>query len=204
MPNHITTRVSGPAGIVDALTRRHTEAESVAHDEAEADRKQFLVENERADTYVYSPLDMDKLFIDFSMLVQQPENIETGSCSDSHEQGVICWYSWNIANWGTKWNGYKFDIEQVDDDVAQLRFDTAWSHPFPIVKALSEKFSDVLIEVSFADENLGYNLGQYMIKAGETIQETSFIPGSDDACEFASQLKYGQSYAQLKSEWGED
>ncbi|MFC9755163.1 hypothetical protein [Streptomyces sp. NPDC056921] len=82
---------------------------------------------------------MDKVFVDFAMLVPQPENIETEGCSGQHDEGVVCWYHWNIDNWGTKWNGYELSIEQADDDSAQLRFNTAWSHPFPIVKALSRK-----------------------------------------------------------------
>ncbi|WP_326742843.1 hypothetical protein [Streptomyces sp. NBC_01768] len=92
----------------------------------------------------------------------------------------------------------------LNADSAQLRFDTAWSHPFPIVKALSRKYPDALIEVSYADEDLGSNLGQYVIAAGEILQESVFVPGSDDACEFAAQLKYTMSYAQLRAEWDMD
>ncbi|MFD4948872.1 hypothetical protein ACFWNT_41805 [Streptomyces sp. NPDC058409] len=200
MPNHITTKITGPAGILGALTRRHTETERLAHDAAEAKRKQFQIEHGRADDYAYRPLDMDKVFLDFAMLVPQPENIETEGCSGSHDEGVVCWYRWNVDNWGTKWNGYELSIEQADDDSAQLPFDTAWSHPFPIVKALSRKYPDALIEVSYADEDLGHNLGQYVIAAGEILQENRLVPGSDDACEFAAQLKYAMSYAQLRAE----
>ncbi|MEV7952957.1 hypothetical protein [Streptomyces sp. NPDC088141] len=203
MPNHITTKITGPAGILDVLTRRHTDAKCLAHDAAEAERKQLHIERGRADNYAYQPLDMNKVFVDFAMLIPQPENIETGGCSGSHNESVVCWYRWNVDNWGTKWNGYNLSIEQGDDASAQLRFDTAWSHPFPIVKALSEKFPDALIEISYADEDLGRNLGQYVIAAGEILQETVFVPGSDDACDFAAQLKYNMSYAQLRAEWDE-
>ncbi|MFC9755162.1 hypothetical protein [Streptomyces sp. NPDC056921] len=42
-----------------------------------------------------------------------------------------------------------------------------------------------------------------MIAAGEILQESLLVPGSDDACEFAAQLKYVMSYAQLRAEWDE-
>lgn len=44
------------------------------------------------------------------------------------------WYQWRIANWGTKWNGY-----QTDRGEGQIRFTTAWSSPYPVVRALSAK-----------------------------------------------------------------
>lgn len=52
------------------------------------------------------------------------------------------WYEWSIANWGTKW-----DIdpqEPVDEDGCSVRFDfdTAWSPPDGIYKALVEMLGD--------------------------------------------------------------
>lgn len=134
--------------------------------------------------------------VDFSCLLPEPENIERGGCSGSHEPGVVCWYSWNVETWGTKWNAYSSTVTE-----GLLHFDTAWSHPDPVILALSEKHPDETFEVKYADEDLGYNLGHYFIRGGRRVQETVLDDGSDEALEFAAQLKYGQSYAELQAEW---
>lgn len=43
----------------------------------------------------------------------------------------------------------------------EVRFKTAWSHPFPLIKALSRQFPGDVFVVSYADEDLGYNAGEY-------------------------------------------
>lgn len=45
-------------------------------------------------------------------------------------------------------------------------FDTAWRHPFPLIDKLSKMYPEEVIEVTFADEDIGYNLGQYTIRNG--------------------------------------
>lgn len=69
---------------------------------------------------------------------------------------------WSRKNWGTKWNGYNFEL--TDDG---CKFDTAWTHPFPIIWKLSEMFPDDEIEILYADEDIGNNLGHYKIKNGK-------------------------------------
>jgi Ferredoxin-like domain in Api92-like protein len=147
--------------------------------------------------------------VDFNLLIPQPENIEVGGCSGKHEPGVICWYTWSLENWGTKWNAYSQDDTpggyRTTPGTA-LQFDTAWAHPEPIIFALSEKFPDVEITVHFADEDLGSNLGSYIILDGEI---ENVIPYGSDwnnpaVMDFAARVKYGRSYADLKAEWGEE
>jgi len=36
------------------------------------------------------------------------------------------WYSWNIDNWGTKWEASVYDFERIDDYTIKVNFDTAW------------------------------------------------------------------------------
>lgn len=137
--------------------------------------------------------------VDFSFLVPPPANLETGGCSGQHAPGVVCWYEWNVANWGTKWNGYD---SQVSDGL--VRFDTAWSHPEPVIRALSLKHPDETFEVRFADEDLGQNVGEYMIRNGLILSQRLIVEGTDEARDYATQLKYGQTYAEMSAEWGDD
>lgn len=138
---------------------------------------------------------------DFNMVIPQPANIETGDCSMEHAPGIICWRGWSISNWGTKWNAYDTKTEDHGDGTVTLQFDTAWSHPFPVLEALSVKCSGHELEVAYADEDLGYNLGKYSIKNGERTDLLGIEDGTEEASEFAAQLKYGKTYAELQKEW---
>src|SRR5262245_27088056 len=52
-------------------------------------------------------------------------------------EGAIDWYEWSIEHWGTKWNAYE---TRTDEDDTIVEFETAWSHPFPVLDALSAAF----------------------------------------------------------------
>jgi hypothetical protein len=87
------------------------------------------------------------------------------------------WYAWNIENWGTKWDACN-DV-QVDHDgtIVSYSFDTAWAPPIPIVKALSERYPETTVELSYEEEQ-GWG-GEVAMRNGETLEETSWdIPQS--------------------------
>jgi len=94
------------------------------------------------------------------------------------------WYGWCLENWGTKWDasfgdaptlGISHPEDNADMDASQgalgmthvpgvviWKFDTAWSPPIPIVKAMSEQFPQL----------------EFVLRYGE--------PGSN----FAGEIKY--------------
>ncbi len=76
--------------------------------------------------------------------------------------GASDWYEWSILNWSTKWNAYEIDTGEY-----HIRFDTAWSTPLGVFKALSEKFPDLKFYVFYADEDLGSNCGVVTCLGGE-------------------------------------
>lgn len=69
-------------------------------------------------------------------------------------------YEWCCHNWGTKWNSSEVGIYNIGNE-AVVSFQTAWDCACPIVKRLSEKFPDLSFTISFADEDLGDNCGEY-------------------------------------------
>lgn len=75
---------------------------------------------------------------DFNGIIPQPEGIETDGCSGKHEPGVICWYEWNVENWGTKWGAYDFELKGTKDNELHIEFNTAWRPPTPIFEKLVE------------------------------------------------------------------
>lgn len=90
------------------------------------------------------------------------------------EYGNQDWYSWSIANWGTKWNAY--EISKEDDKT--LYFQTAWNGVPQLISQLAIKFPEVSIKYDFADEDAGYNVGSFIMR-GEEVEDNS--PANDTA-----------------------
>lgn len=101
-----------------------------------------------------------KAFIDFGKIIPMPDYISKKKLST--EEFLVNkkirknnWYDWSIENWGTKWNAnhcHKFKNGVI--------FDTAWDCPIPIFKRLTELFPKVDMELTYADENMGRNIGK--------------------------------------------
>ena len=90
----------------------------------------------------------------------------------NHQQcGYMYWYEWNNANWGTKWNAYSQPDEGHPEGAATYQFETAWSHPFGLIETISKNLPSVTFNISYADEDLGSNVGTYTIKNGVTSLE---------------------------------
>jgi len=211
MPNHVTTIIRVNPQVAEALLHHTTEEEQQAHLEEEVERRaEVMARTGRQITVPHERL--ADVRVDFANVIPEPESIFHGGCNSQHphpkEDGSgfyeHCWYNWNIEHWGTKWNAYDSSVTGGPGDQAIVQFDTAWSHPAPVIEALSRRFPDENIDVMFADEDLGFNLGAYTMRNGEVVSESIPEPGSDQALELASQIKYGRPYAELKAEWDED
>lgn len=74
---------------------------------------------------------------------------------------------WAVAKWGTKWNAFDVDIQPADRTIF---FNTAWSAPIPIYKALAKQFPTHAISVKYYDEG-GFFAGYCNIKDGDAFGE---------------------------------
>lgn len=139
--------------------------------------------------------------VDFKRIVPPPdtETYNSDSCGHMSTGGCPwdCWYRWNPANWGTKWNAYD---DRVAEDNLSVTFDTAWAHPEPVLVKLSEMFPEDQIRIEFADEDTGSNVGTYTLLNGERI-EAYFPEYGVESCNLATRIKYGQTYAEHLLEW---
>ena len=71
------------------------------------------------------------------------------------------WYSWRIANWGTKWDCYDLSIDECDlPNGFEATFNTAWSPPEEICTALKEKFEG--LSVSWFFDEPGCEIAGYL------------------------------------------
>lgn len=207
MPNHVTNILKASPEVLAGLVRNYSHEEVSEYNAAEDKSAQRASENLRTYTPKYRSVD-DKV-IDFGIVLPAPKDddpIYTATKTD-YGNGMVGWsfdgfspMDWNRQTWGTKWNAYSQTIEEDT-----LRFDTAWSHPTPVIVALSQNFPEEEIHVQYADEDLGSNCGEYIIKNGEIIQKTSLGDYRDPVTlDFASQICYGKSYAEFQKEWEED
>jgi len=97
------------------------------------------------------------------------------------------WYGWQTSNWGTKWNAY----DQTELDENCIEFQTAWATPFEVLVNLSRMFPEVTFEVKYADEDFGYNVGEYTLEGGDEIDTNIPDGGSVEALEMAMEIQYG-------------
>ena len=96
--------------------------------------------------------------------------------------GNVCWYDWAIEYWGTKWN-----VSSTEWEDGCIGFDTAWNEPANLIAKLSERYPNAEFVHSFADEDIGRNVGLVVYKGGKIIAK--FEPASDsDATKFAEKL----------------
>lgn len=101
--------------------------------------------------------------------------------------GADNWYEWKLQNWGTKWGAY--DSFRIDD--VTFEFSTAWSTPTPFFEKISLDFPNVTFAIKYADEDMGYNVGEYHLLNGEYIESIQPNGGSFEAYEMAVDLKGG-------------
>lgn len=159
----------------------------------------FEADNKERISELLNAIKGEDTAIDFEKIIPMPSNIYRGNLSWEDEQrlGGMDWYHWSIANWGTKWNAY--ETEEIHNGI---RFWTAWSAPFPVIKALSEMFPDVRITHYFADEDLGNNCGKFGYIGGKLEDLTDFEECSDEALKFACDM-WGYSYEEILEERNE-
>lgn len=91
------------------------------------------------------------------------------------ECGYVYWHDWNRENWGTKWNAYGQPEDGYPIGTTEFKFETAWSHPSALMQSLSKRLPGATFHISYADEDMGSNCGEYFIKAGE-IERSDIAP----------------------------
>ena len=209
MPNHVTNIIKADPEVIASLVRERTAKERADHASYEEKRKQRFIERDgNANNFQTEEL-ADKL-IDFGLLIPIPDDDDPRITATKHDygDGMVGWSFDGMSPmdfardlWGTKWNAYS---QVIDDRTDRIQFETAWSHPSPVILALSMKHPDAEIHVIYADEDFGNNLGAYTIKNGEYIRDNFPEPGSDEANEMAAMVLYEKSYEEVQAEWDAD
>lgn len=99
------------------------------------------------------------------------------------------WYAWSIEHWGTKWIADASVMKDLEKNKSGWCFTTAWSAPCELINVLSVIFPEVIFELRYADEDLGYNCGVMMFRDGRSERmEFPTGNGDEESVEFAKQL----------------
>lgn len=102
------------------------------------------------------------------------------------KHGAPTWYEWANKNWGTKWNAYR--CQPLGPGAHTMRFLTAWSGVPKILEALSRKYPDQRITYRWADEDIGYNVGEMVFEKGQVVEQDIPPGGSREAYEMAAEI----------------
>lgn len=88
---------------------------------------------------------------DFGTLVPTPPNMYHGNLNSTDEKDFpVNWLNWSRDNWGTKWNAYECS-HGVEGATAFIKFQTAWSAPYPVMAAFCNRFN-IPFEHRYYDE----------------------------------------------------
>lgn len=114
--------------------------------------------------------------LDFNRVIPMPEELRnTKSPNKENEQEMIAkyghadWYSWSCSNWGTKWNASSVDLNLDTPQHIHIRFDTAWSPPYPVISKIAETFPFASIEFTWEEESGFWGRAEY--EDGAVISE---------------------------------
>ena len=76
---------------------------------------------------------------------------------NQEKYGAMDWYDWSIEKWGTKWNARDselFAYERAGE--VEIAFETAWSPPLPVIKALGRMFPDHSFRLKYNEPGVGF------------------------------------------------
>jgi len=123
---------------------------------------------------VISNEDYERVILDYRTRMHRGELTEEDNIPISYDlqkrlvldYGYDNWYDWAINNWGCRGNAQYTEI--ISDDT--FSFYTANATPHIAMVKMSMKYPDIKFIIKYADEDMGYNVGEYTLLNGETIR----------------------------------
>jgi nitrogen fixation protein len=119
--------------------------------------------------------------LSFWNIIQPPKNKWElyHASANGTEDKTWNWYSWNNANWGTKWDASNVEVESKPTEVV-YSFSTPWAPPVPVLVAASIQYPDLYLELRYVEEQ-GWG-GNIILKNGQVLNEKSWdIPETHKA-----------------------
>ena len=126
----------------------------------------------------------DDYYFDFNKIIPMPKEFSPDLVSSPPQNdvekkraaknikkyGYATWYEWCCEEWGTKWNACNTYIDWDEDFNIYFTFQTAWSPPEPVIKALVEKYKLLTFSGQITEESNAF-MGVIGGKNGVYIRE---------------------------------
>jgi hypothetical protein len=127
--------------------------------------------------------------LDFEALRPTPSPEELAKSPDdefnSHATNMLAgllgkrekdWYTWRLANWGTKWRAGYAELREGSGDLLIYDFDTAWGPPSELFEYVSNLFPELTFTLRYGEGANDFQ-GHRVFKGGECIEhsEGSFV-----------------------------
>ena len=117
---------------------------------------------------------LNKNQFDFKSLIPAPLQMYlgdisylAGEISSIEEEDFKCnWHSWCEENWGTKWNAYG-TICATKDNITTIEFKTAWSVPYPVIVAFSNKYLIPFEHRYYEEQEIFWGIEKWDIEKGK-------------------------------------
>jgi len=123
---------------------------------------------------IHSEIINEEGHLDFKLITGVPDTPayrnEFTDSQDEIRDDPTYWYKWNPENWGTKWNACDSDVVDPHSTLLTINFNTAWSPPEPVIRALSEKYPKANIALHYKEEGMNFE-GVLIMKNNAVILE---------------------------------
>lgn len=103
--------------------------------------------------------------------------------------GYADWYSWKIANHGTKWGAYDAGEWEINEGFATISYSTAWSPATEFFTTVSKQFPSLVFTMEYADEGGGF-VCRTLVSNGKITEEESFDWDSEDGINIRKDVGY--------------
>lgn len=108
------------------------------------------------------------------------------SLSGNKDIEYSSWYTWRLANWGTKWDVSDLLIAEGDYGI-MLNYQTAWSPINDFWDKVSEEYPDLRFDERYLEEGLAF-IGQIIREGGERVAEEYHDLSADDYIKAGAKL----------------
>lgn len=128
--------------------------------------------------------------IDFEKIIPIPEHIFRGNigAKERKKYGNNNWYDWCINNWGTKWNAMQTGSFRLGLNDVLVMFETAWDYPDKVIAELAKQYKELVFNVKWSDENIGYNVGRQRYESGKEVLIYEPESGSKEAKDMSNRI----------------
>lgn len=111
--------------------------------------------------------------------------------------GHADWYSWRLANWGTKWDACEVYIEDETEHEALIRFDTAWCSPDKLLEWYARENPDVVFLNQYDEEGMSFE-GFESMSPESGFRSESWEPVDNripSFCDLQDEIPEGQAHS---------